>query len=61
MAVFRSREVFIKLYPTLHHPTLRPYVEVFCDIDCAHFIDYLKWRAIQPAIQRRAGALKDYK
>ena len=27
--VFRSREVFIKLYPTLHHPTLRPYVEVF--------------------------------
>ena len=29
MAVFRSREVFIKLYPTLHHPTLRPYVEVF--------------------------------
>ena len=35
MAVFRSREVFIKLYPTLHHPTLRPYVEGICDIDCA--------------------------
>ena len=61
MAVFRSREVFIKLYPTLHHPTPPPLCGGICDIDCAHFIDYLKWRAIQPAIQRRAGALKDYK
>ena len=29
MAVFRSREVFIKLYPTLHPPHPPPYVEVF--------------------------------
>ena len=61
MAVFRSREVFIKLYPTLPPPHPPPLCGGICDIDCAHFIDYLKWRAIQPAIQWRAGALKDYK
>ena len=26
---FGFMEVFIKLYPTLHHPTLLPYMEVF--------------------------------
>ena len=61
MAVFRSREVFYKAvsHPPPPHPP--PLCGGICDIDCAHFIDYLKWRAIQPAIQRRAGALKDYK
>ena len=61
MAVFRSRESFYKAvsHPPPPHPP--PLCGGICDIDCAHFIDYLKWRAIQPAIQRRAGALKDYK
>ena len=46
-------------HPPPPHPP--PLYGGICDIDCAHFIDYLKWRAIQPAIQWRAGALKDYK
>ena len=29
MAVFHFTEIFDKLYPTLHHPTLLPYVEAF--------------------------------
>ena len=36
-------------YTPVTHPL--PLYGGICDIDCAHFIDYLKWRAIQTAIQ----------
>ena len=36
-------------HPPPPHPP--PLYGGICDIDCARFIDYLKWRAIQPAIQ----------